>query len=116
MSSASSRARDADVNDPSTAELVRRIEEVVRSVERLHGTLEASYVRKEVYDAKHEGLRREMASSVKEVADDVADAKRLREKDADRWKQAMFAIGVQIVMLLIVGGIAVTNFMARAGG
>ena len=104
------------MTDPSAAELVRRIEDVVRSVERLHSTLEASYVRKEVYEAKHEGLRREMSASIKDVADDVAEARRIREKESDRWKQAMFAIGIQIVALLIVGGIAVSNFMARSGG
>lgn len=102
--------------DPSASELLRRIEDVVRSVERLASTMEASYVRREVYEAKHEALRREFSGQVKDVADDVADAKRIREKDTDRWKQAMFAIGVQIVMLLIVGAFAVSNFMARAGG
>jgi hypothetical protein len=46
-------------DDPSMAELVRRIEEVVRTQERLSFTLESSYVRKEVYEARHEALRRE---------------------------------------------------------
>lgn len=104
------------MNDPSAAELLRRIEDVVRSVERLASTMEASYVRREVYEAKHEALRRELHSSVKDVADDVADAKRLREKDADRWKQAMFSIGLLVVGLLITGAFTVSNFMARAGG
>jgi hypothetical protein len=101
--------------DPTNAELVRRLEEVVRSVERLASTMEASYVRKEVYEAKHEALRREQAAAIREVADDVVDIKRIREKDGDRWKQAMFAIGVQVVVLLIVGAFAVSNFMARTG-
>lgn len=100
----------------STAELVRRIEEVIRSVERLAATLEASYVRKEVYEARHEALRNEVRASIKDVDDDVADIKRVREKDADRWKQAMFAIGVNVVALLILGAFAVSNFMARTGG
>jgi phage host-nuclease inhibitor protein Gam len=103
-------------SDPSAAELLRRIEDVVRSVERLASTMEASYVRREVYEAKHEALRREVHSSVKDVADDIADAKRLREKDADRWKQAMFTIGIAIVLLLIQGALTVSNFMARTGG
>lgn len=103
-------------NDPSAFELLRRIEDVVRSVERLAATMEASYVRREVYEAKHEALRREVHSSVKDVADDVADAKRLREKDADRWKQAMFSIGLLVVGMLITGAFTVSNFMARAGG
>lgn len=103
-------------SDPSAAELLRRLEDVVRSVERLASTMEASYVRKEVYEAKHEALRREVHSSVKDVADDVAEVKRLREKDADRWKQAMFTIGIAIVLLLIQGALTVSNFMARTGG
>lgn len=104
------------MTDPSASELLRRIEDVVRSVERLASTMEASYVRREVYEAKHEALRNEVKSSIKDVADDVADAKRLREKDADRWKQAMFSIGLVIVGLLITGAFTVSNFMARAGG
>ncbi len=103
------------MTDPTTAELVRRIEDLVRMVDRLATTLEASYVRKEVYEAKHQALRNEQRASVKEVADDVADIKRIRERDSDRWKQAMFAIGVQIVMLLIVGAVAVSNFVSRSG-
>lgn len=104
------------MTDPSASELLRRIEDVVRSVERLASTMEASYVRREVYEAKHEALRNEVKSSIKDVADDVADAKRLREKDADRWKQAMFSIGLVIVGLLITGAFTVSNFMAQAGG
>lgn len=104
------------MNDPSAAELLRRIEDVVRSVERLASTMEASYVRREVYEAKHEALRRELDSKVKDVADDVADAKRLREKDSDRWKQAMFSIGLIVVGLLISGALSVFNFIARSGG
>lgn len=104
------------MNDPSAAELLRRIEDVVRSVERLASTMEASYVRREVYEAKHEALRNEIRNAINDVADDVADAKRIREKDADRWKQAMFSIGLVIVGLLITGAFTVSNFMARAGG
>ena len=103
------------MNEPTMAEMLRRLEDVMKSVERLTRTLETSYVRKEVYKANHESLRRENASAIKDVADDVADAKRLREKEADRWKQAMFAIGVQLLMLLILGAVAISNFMARVG-
>jgi phage host-nuclease inhibitor protein Gam len=110
------RGPPVTASDPSASELLRRIEDVVRSVERLASTMEASYVRREVYEAKHEALRREVHSSVKDVADDIAEAKRLREKDADRWKQAMFTIGVAIVLLLIQGALTVSNFMARVGG
>lgn len=88
----------------------------MRSVERLASTMEASYVRREVYEAKHESLRRELQDKVKVVADDVADDRRLREKDADRWKQAMFAIGIAIVLLLVQGALSVSNYMARTGG
>lgn len=103
-------------SEPGAYELVRRIEEVVRSVERLAATMEASYVRKEVYDAKHEALRREVKSGIDDVKTDVSEINRQREKDSDRWKQAMFAIGVQVVVLLIVAAFAVSNFMARQGG
>lgn len=103
------------MSDPTLAEVVRRLEDVARSVERVAATMEASYVRKEVYEAKHESLRSEMRSAVKDVADDVSDIKRVREKDSDRWKQAMFTTGVNLLMLLIIAAISVSNFMARGG-
>ena len=101
---------------PSCAELVRRIEDVVRSVERLTSTMEASYVRKEVYDARHESLRNELRGAVKDVADDVREINRVREKDAYRWKQLMFSVGLLVIGLVITGAFAVSNFMARVGG
>lgn len=101
---------------PTNAEIARRLDEAIRAVERLATTLEASYVRKEVYEAKHEALRREQEASVKDVADDVAEIKRGRTEDANRWKQAMFAIGCAILMLLIQGALTVSNFMARTTG
>lgn len=104
------------MNDPSGAELLRRIEDVVRTVESLASRMEAKYVPREVYEAKHEALRNEVKRSVGDISEDVTDIKRLREKDADRWKQAMFTIGIAIVLLLIQGGLTVSNYLARTGG
>ena len=103
-------------DQPSNAEIARRLDETTRTVERLALTLEASYVRKDVYDARHEALRREQDGKVKEVAEDVAEVKRERQKDADRWKQFVFALGCSILLLLIQGAITVSNFMARTSG
>lgn len=103
------------MTEPTNAELVRRIDDLVRTVERLTGTLEASYVRKEVFEARHEAQGQRVDASVREVADDVNEIKRLREADSNRWKQAMFAIGAQVLLLLILGAFAVSNFMSRTG-
>lgn len=117
--SASNRptAREAHaVTEPSNAEIARRLDETTRAVERLAATLEAKYVRREVYEAKHEALRSEYRASVKDVADDVAEIKRVRDEDANRWKQFMFALGCSILLLLVQGALTVSNFMARTSG
>jgi len=104
------------VTEPTNAEIARRLDEAVKAVERLTSTLETSYVRKEVYEAKHEALRNSMLMQIKDVSDDVVELKGQRQKDADRWKQFAFALGLAILMLLIQGAITVSNFMSRTTG
>ena len=103
------------MTEPSSAEILRRLEEVVRSVERLASTMEANYVRREVYEAKHEHLRTSLQADVKDVRDDVEDIKRLREKDGDRWKQLAFTVGGSLLLMLVTAAFAISNFMARGG-
>lgn len=103
-------------DQPTNAEIARRLDEAITQVRQLTATLESSYVRKDVYEARHEAIRREHAAGVKEVADDVAEIKRQRQDDANRWKQAMFTIGCAIILLLIQGALTVSNFMARTSG
>jgi hypothetical protein len=103
-------------DQPTNAEIARRLDEAIRAVERLATTLESSYVRKEVYEARHEAIRREHAAGVKEVADDVADLKRQQQDNANRWKQFAFALSCAIILLLIQGALSVANFMARTSG
>lgn len=103
-------------DQPTNAEIARRLDETVTQVRQIAATLEASYVRKDVYDARHEAIRREHAARVREVADDVAELKKLRHEDANRWKQFAFALGLAILMVLIQGALTVSNFMARTSG
>lgn len=104
------------MTDPTPAELVRRLEDAVSAIRDLTAKVEQGYVRKDLYEARHEGLRREIQADVKDVRDDIAEIKADRKQNADRWKQAMFAVGIQLVLMLIVGAVAVSNFMARSAG
>lgn len=103
-------------DEPTLGEVMRQVRDLVQQVRDLVQEVRADYVRKDLYDARHEALRRQQEAAIKEVADDVAEVKKGREKDADRWKQAMFTIGVAILLLLIQGALTVSNFMARTGG
>lgn len=104
------------MTEPSTAELLRRLEDVVKSVERLSTTMEASYVRRDVYEARHEALRSRVDSEIKDIEDDVAAQRAKLEKGEDRWKQAMFTFGGSLLLMLIPAAFAVSNFLARTGG
>lgn len=114
---------DAVPDDRTLGEVVRQLEQIsqqqrdiLMEIRSDRETYHRTFVPRETYEAKHEALRSQQAAAIKEVADDVNEMKQARVKDADRWKQAMFAIGAQILLLLMVGAFAVSNFMARAGG
>ena len=103
------------MTDPSIAELVRRLEDTSRAIERVATTLESSYVRREVYEAKHEALRAQQQQSIKEVADDVRDLQEARKTDAAFRRQIMAGAAVGLILLLINLVLATSNVMARGG-
>lgn len=110
-------------DDRTMGEVVRQLEQIsqqqrdiLSEIRSDRETYHRTFVPRETYEARHEALRRELHSSVKEVSDDVTEIKQARIKDADRWKQAMFTLGIAIVLLLIQGALTVSNFMARTGG
>lgn len=109
------------MTDPSTAEIVRRIEELVRSVERLASTLETNYVRKDTHEASQRLMEARMESqrhaaerATQAVADDAADLKRDRERDAD-WRRQLTA-GLLTTALASLSGVAIAIFNLVAGG
>ena len=110
-------------DDRTMGEVVRQLEQIsqqqrdiLSEIRSDRETYHRTFVPRETYEAKHEALRAQQAAAIKEVADDVTEIKQARVKDADRWKQAMFTIGIAIVLLLIQGALTVSNFMARTGG
>lgn len=93
------------MSDPSPTELLRRIEDLAKAMERIAATLEQSYVRKDVYDAQRAGDITSAKADVKDVADDVRDLKAKAEK-ADTFRRQIIAgaaIGViaQLTQLFI---------------
>lgn len=108
------------MTDWTSAEIMRRVEELVRSVERLASTMEASYVRKEVYEAKHEALRAATDARIKDLEGDVADLEHKRDedkkvqeaarRDADnRLKQLAFTVAGSVLASIVVGALAVAG-------
>ena len=89
------------MSDPTPGEILRRLDEVTRSVERLASTLESSYVRREVYDAKHEALRAYTDSKAKELADDIADLNRHRSSEQAFRRQIVAGAAVGAILLIL---------------
>jgi hypothetical protein len=106
---------EADVTEPSNAELVRRLEDVTRTVDRLATTLEGSYVRREVYEAKHEALRSQINSQVQDIYGDIKDIKDARASDLAFRRQIMAGVAVGIILSLVTLVVATSNFIARVG-
>lgn len=88
-------------DEPSGAELVRRIEEVVRAVERLSSNLESSYLRKDVYDARHTSLRREIDQQILEVRGDVSDLQEAQKEQARFRRQVLAAVLAGLVLMVV---------------
>jgi hypothetical protein len=91
------------VTEPTNAEVMRRLEEVTRTVERLASTLETAYVRKDVYDARHEALRRETDQRFKELEDDLSAIR--KEAEAQKSFRRQVGGGVLVGLLLLVAQI-----------
>lgn len=95
-------------------EVVRRLDDVARSVERLVATLEQSYVRRDVYDARHDALKREVNGQVRELSADIAEIKEARKADQAFKRQMLASMAVVIVGVIINLVMAVANTIARS--
>lgn len=85
------------MSDPTPAELVRRIEDVAKAMERLTSTLEQSYVRKDVYDAQRRGDNASLRSEIKDVTDDVRELKTRTERSDAFRRQIIAGIAVSFI-------------------
>ncbi|MGZ4520299.1 MAG: hypothetical protein ACXVXP_09730 [Mycobacteriaceae bacterium] len=103
------------MTEPSTGELVRRLDEVARSIERVASTLESSYVRREVYEAKHEALRAWARQEFADVRADVARIEADRSSDKAFRRQITVAISSGFVLMILNLLMAASNFLARVG-
>lgn len=103
------------MTDPTIAELVRRLDDVTRSVERVASTLEASYVRREVYDAKHEALKSRTDRDVNELRADIKRIEEERKADQAFRRQVMAGAAVGLILLMVNLVLATSNFIARGG-
>jgi hypothetical protein len=95
--------------------MVRRLDDIARSVERLVNQMETSYVRLDVYRIAHEALRREVAAKGREYEEDIKDLKAARERDAAYRRQIMAGAAVGIILILVNLAIATSNLISRAG-
>lgn len=114
----------------TNAEIMRRLDDLVRQntivlaeIKEDRRILAERYVTKEIHDRDVRGYRdahdrdiREIHADLHQIVEDrktdVADKK----KAEDRWKQALFGLGIQAVLMLATAFIAFSNFVARAGG
>ena len=97
-------------DDPTLGEIMRRLEELARSMQQLASTLESSYVRREVYEAKHQALYSYVDAKTKENTDDIADLKRQRQEGQAFRRQiiagvSVLAIGMVLNLLLVINQI-----------
>lgn len=90
------------MNEPSTAELVRRIEELVKTIERLTNTMENTYATKESVQA----LRDLHTAEINELKKD-------NDARAGQSRQIISALVVGFVMLLIPLISAIQNIVGK---
>lgn len=114
----------------TNAEIMRRLDDLVRQntivlaeIKEDRRILAERYVTKEIHDRDVRGYREAHDRDIKDIHDDIQSMIKARESDVadkkkaeDRWKQAVFGLGVQAVMMLIVAFISFSNFVARSGG
>lgn len=123
--------------DTSLPEVVRRLDEITRSVDRLVHTMEQSYVRRDVYDARHDALRSSVNGQVRDardlfsirmnaiesalngqmagIRDDVSEIKKARDGELAFKRQILAGFALIVISTLITGAIALSNFVARGG-
>lgn len=104
-------------DDPTPGEIMRRLDELGRTMQQLAATLESSYVRREVYEAKHEALRsyvdartKETEAKIKENADDIGDLNRHRQSDQSFRRQIITGAAVGAILLVLNLLFAINGF------
>lgn len=97
-------------DDPTPGEIMRRLDELARSMQQLAATLESSYVRREVYDAKHQALYSYVDAKVKENTDDIADLNRHRQSDQSFRRQIITGAAVGAILLVLNLLFAINGF------
>lgn len=103
------------MSDPTLPELMRRLDEVSRRMEHLGRTMETSYVRRDVYEAKHDALKAEVAGKITELSGDLIDLRNARDKDQAYRRQIMAGAAVGLILLLVNLAIATSNFVSMGG-
>jgi len=105
--------------DPTPAEIMLRLDhitqqllQVVGSVDRLTTRMEESYVRKDVYEAKHTALRADLTARDADIERDIAELKEDRKDDDKHRRQTWTAIGLTVLGVII----SILVSMLEAGG
>lgn len=104
------------VSDPTIPEVMRRLDEVTRSLDRITGNIEASYIRRDVYTVAHEALRREVDARLEAQSKDLKAVEEARQEDVKFRRQILAGAAVVIITVFINLALAVSNFVARAAG
>lgn len=115
------------MSDPTLPELMRRLDDITKSMDRLVSNLEVSYVRRDVYEVAHNALRREVTGQYetlrrevnakgREYEGDIQELKTARERDAAYRRQIMAGAAVGVILMLISLAFSASNFIARAAG
>lgn len=106
---------EAALTEPSNAEIARRLDDVTRSVERVARSLEESYVRKEVYNARHEALKASTDAAVLGVQTDIVELREARKGEL-AFRRQILAGGAVVVIGVLFNLILATSNLVRIAG
>lgn len=95
--------------EPTLGEVVRHLNEIVTRVDRLSQSLEANYVRKDLYDARHIHLNRRVDDLEKDREADKAEV--AEDKKARLAFQRQIVAGLIVGTLLMVAQLVITALM-----
>lgn len=97
------------MTEPSIGEILRRLEEVSRSLEALAQKMEASYVRRDTHDSSIRLLEQRLTSSesamharMEGMQRDIGEQEQRTQEAEKRWKQALFTGGTSLAVALII--------------
>ena len=103
------------VPEPTLSEVLWRLDEVSRQMTILAADLKNDYVRKDVYEARHNSMANRVAkaeSEIKDVETELAE----KDKAADNFRRQIF-VGIILAAIPAVLGLllALNNFLAAGG-